>query len=429
MESTAASDVTEGPVLCVINRRIRALRKKLNRISQMEDSLAKGKTLNKEQEETLRSKPDILAGIKELEKIRQPLTAAVEEEIALSIQRPKATSETPVDAAGDADCKDEGDKAAESDADDKAGSEGFPVIEDLLSVLYFGSMFDVATLQNHTQVMYSKALERGSCLSYDCMKDDDSADLLEEKDLDLISMLSGLLISRPVTSSLPHKHALERCIDHAKLWLENSDQPIEPNSDITYAGLRSKLNKILASQYLSAAPVMNYGTYQVPVQESIPPVNEQVQAEDAEVQYQQKEESISSHENEANDSNPVEEFHQEEEDISGLIAEAEAVHPEEGVEDPKDMQEQHVSRGSYHNYRGSRGGGGRRGNFNGRGGRGRGGTYQNGHNQYNDHPGNYRSRNSNYRGRGGRGGRGGGGGGYYNNQGYGGQAGNYNADS
>lgn len=54
------------------------------------------------------------------------------------------------------------------------------------------------------------------------------------------------------------------------------------------AGLRSKLNKILASQYLTAAPVMNYGTYQVPVQESIPPVNVQVQAEDAEVQYQQK---------------------------------------------------------------------------------------------------------------------------------------------
>lgn len=235
MEATAASDVTEGPVLSLINRRIRALRKKLNRISQMEDSLSKGKTLNKEQEETLRTKPAVLAGIDELEKLRQPLAAAVEEEITLSIQRHKATPETPVDATGDADCKDERDKAAESDVDvdDKGESERLPVIEDLLSVLYFGSMFDVTTLQNHTQVMYSKALERGSCLSYDFMKDDDSADLLEEKDLDLISMLSGLLISRPVTSSLPHKNALERCIDHAKLWLENSDQPIEPNSDIT----------------------------------------------------------------------------------------------------------------------------------------------------------------------------------------------------
>nr|GMD95661.1 uncharacterized protein LOC109154800 [Ipomoea batatas] len=155
MAATEVSDVSDGPVLSVINKRIRALKKKLNRISQMEDSLAKGKTLNKEQ-------------------------------------------------------------------------------EDLLNLLYFGSMFDVKTLQNHfTEVMLSREHERGSCLSYDYMKDDDSIDLLGEGDLDLLSLLSGLLISRPANSSLPHKNALQKCIEHAKLWLENSTQPIEPDSNVT----------------------------------------------------------------------------------------------------------------------------------------------------------------------------------------------------
>lgn len=64
------------------------------------------------------------------------------------------------------------------------------------------------------------------------------------------------------------------------------------------AELRLKLNKIMASQYLTAAPVglqaatMNYGAYQAPVHESVPPVDVpvqvQVHVEDIGVQYQQK---------------------------------------------------------------------------------------------------------------------------------------------
>lgn len=80
--------------------------------------------------------------------------------------------------------------------------------------------------------MFTRTHERGCCLTYDTVTDDDT-DLLGEKDLDLISSLNGLLISRPVDSSLSHKNALQRCIEHAKLWLTNSDQPIEPNATVT----------------------------------------------------------------------------------------------------------------------------------------------------------------------------------------------------
>ncbi|KAL2519424.1 Uncharacterized protein Adt_15671 [Abeliophyllum distichum] len=61
-EMVSSSEMTDGPVLSVINKRFRALRKKQNCILLMEESLAQGKSLNKEQEETLRScAPNLLS--------------------------------------------------------------------------------------------------------------------------------------------------------------------------------------------------------------------------------------------------------------------------------------------------------------------------------------------------------------------------------
>ncbi|CAA7036173.1 unnamed protein product [Microthlaspi erraticum] len=82
----ATSETTEGPVLAIINRRHRALHKKQKRITQMEESISQGKTLNKEQEEVLRSKPAVLVLIEELNKLRDPLSTAVSEEISLATQ-------------------------------------------------------------------------------------------------------------------------------------------------------------------------------------------------------------------------------------------------------------------------------------------------------------------------------------------------------
>ena len=48
----------------------------------MEEAIAQGKPINKEQEE-VRSKPAILALIDELDKLRQPLAQAITEELSL----------------------------------------------------------------------------------------------------------------------------------------------------------------------------------------------------------------------------------------------------------------------------------------------------------------------------------------------------------
>ncbi|CAF1702509.1 uncharacterized protein LOC106442039 [Brassica napus] len=74
---------TEGQqVMALISKRLRTHRKKYNRITEMEESISQGKTLNKEQKETILSKPIVTALIQELEKLRlPPPSAAVSEEI------------------------------------------------------------------------------------------------------------------------------------------------------------------------------------------------------------------------------------------------------------------------------------------------------------------------------------------------------------
>lgn len=402
--AAAASDVTDGPVLTLINKRIRNLRKKLNRIAQLEESIAQGKSAikNKEQEELLKSKPTIVAAVDELEKFRQPLSVAVDEEINLAIQhrQVEASENNGKDVNGD----DIG-KTLDNE-ENEAAPQSDLLIEDLLSLIYFGSMFDVQSQSDFNSIMLTRTHERNCCLTYDYVTDDAAAVMLEERDLDMISMMSSLLISRPIDSSFPHQNALKRCIQHAKLWLAKSDQPIDSNSDVTYAALREKLAKIIGSDFFRITPKMkatadvaaeaagNY-EFQVPMQ-----------VESSATQDEQKEDLRN--ETCEDQSSPVEDpaKHKEEE-------------AEISIETPvqTEYKEQYVPRRNYHNQRGG-GGGGRRGGYgNGRGGRsgGRGGPYQNGGGryQYNDQPGNYYPRN--YHGGRGRGGGGRGGGGGYSN--------------
>lgn len=241
MAASSSSEITnDGPVLGLINKRLRALRKKLNRISQMEECLSQGKSLNKEQEETLRSKSSVLAGIDELEKLRQPLSQAVDQEIQIALEKhkhiPGVCSEDGTDEEG----------TVERDANGEI--DGASALSDLLSLVYFGSIFDVKTLLMAHDNMLTRTHERNCCLTYDYVTDDDAAgDPLKEWDLDLIAMMGGLLISRPANSSLSHKNSLQECVEHAKLWLANSEQPIAPNSSVTCMKTLPLLSKLAIS--------------------------------------------------------------------------------------------------------------------------------------------------------------------------------------
>lgn len=207
----------DGPVLSVVAKRIRALRKKYNRILQMEEGLAQGKTLNKEQEEVLRSKPLVAALIDELEKLRQPLSAALAEELSRAPPPPAVEASTEED-------DDEGDEG-EGKPSDRA-------VQDLVTMLYFGCLFDVKPQSEFAATMLTRTHERGCCLTYDYVTDD-ATDLLGEKDLDAISALGAHVTSRPARSGVSHRDALKECVEHARLWLRKSDRPIHPDAPVT----------------------------------------------------------------------------------------------------------------------------------------------------------------------------------------------------
>lgn len=443
MAAADSADVSEGPVLNFINKRLRALRKKQNRILQIEDSLSQGKSINKEQEDLIRSKLSISSSIDELERLRQPLAAAVAEEITLALRRhqespsPSDTTADPLDA----DQEHKEDEQKTPDAEPRQDRED-AIVEDLLNLLYFGVMFDVKSQNDFTSMMLTRTHERGCCLTYDYVTDDESAVLLGEMDLDLISRLSGLLISRPTDSVLSHKNALQRCVENAKLWLANSNEPIDSIPTTTYAGLRTKLNKIMASHYFTTTPEMkatvvmaaaaagNYGSFQVAAnQGTIVSLNVPIHVESPQEQYQEEDDSSNFQGNETYnyESNPVEESRKEECDAGEVQTKEELIRSETGDQNQNggelNEEQQYARRRSNLSQRGGgRSGGVRRvagysSGRDGRGsGRGGGGSSQNGRSQfYDDHQsGNYYPRsyyyNNNNRPRGGRGG----GGGSYN---------------
>ncbi|KAM1707681.1 hypothetical protein ACFX13_000829 [Malus domestica] len=66
-----------------------------------------------------------------------------------------------------------------------------------------------------TRIILTRTHERECCLTYDTITDD-GTEMLALRDLDLISFLGKLLISRPGDSSLSYKNALQclyGCLD------------------------------------------------------------------------------------------------------------------------------------------------------------------------------------------------------------------------
>lgn len=278
----------ESHVLCLLNKRIRALRKKYNRILQIEENKAHGKVINKEQEEVLCSKNGVAVLIDELEKLKQPLSNALREELAERerefmdsvLKRPdedggstnvkEHSSVTDkehsfADDGGlnneDSDgkgimangCSEESGKDYEdSFAMDKEAPD-LIAVADLLKVLYFANLFNVCSLNRLASIMWTKTHERISCLSYDYVTED-AADPLREEDLDALSMIGSFMTSRPPNATVSHKDALQICVHHARQWLRNSDQPIHPNSTLSYKNLRERLNRILSIEYFIATP-------------------------------------------------------------------------------------------------------------------------------------------------------------------------------
>lgn len=316
----------DGPVLTMMNKRLRALKKKYNRILQIEDGKSQGKSINKEQEEVLKTKIAVAALIDEYEKLRQPLLVAVKEELAEREKelmdatlrreeeeesavdekeleanlgsRKEARSdevrenlgmEAPAECNGSWNAEEFAATGVDSihseDAEDVkvqienaqlqvatavVADDGFDGhladghIAELLKLLYFAQLFDVNSQREAPSLMWTKVHERSSCLSYDFVTEDSTSPLLDH-DLDALSLFGSLVTSRPPNATLSHRDALHQCIQHAILWLQNSDRPIRTDVSLTYSHLRERLNRILCSEYFTMTPELQTVSQQTAV--------------------------------------------------------------------------------------------------------------------------------------------------------------------
>ncbi|KAH7440825.1 hypothetical protein KP509_03G012400 [Ceratopteris richardii] len=313
MEMETICSSKEGPVLTVINKRLRALKKKYNRILQIEENKAHGKHINKEQEDLLRNKLAVGVLIEEYERLRPNLMKAVKEEIAKEItefrsnidqeksiadenfvnvlskekeiiehpvEESVAYAEIPIEntiigsaiernAVCDEKAHDEEPNAVSEHGDSQAsqtpcsagpGSARFErEVNDLLHLLYFAQLFDVRLVSLADAppfVVWTKAHERISCVSYDYIScvSYDSTSPLEEDDLTNLAFLGSLITSRRPNATLSHQDAIKQCMKHALLWLENADTPIKDDPRVTYSYMRERLNRILFSEYYTMVP-------------------------------------------------------------------------------------------------------------------------------------------------------------------------------
>ncbi|CAM6037412.1 unnamed protein product [Sphagnum compactum] len=234
----------DGPVLTMMSKRLRGLRKKYNRILQIEESKAQGKAVNKEQEDVLKTKIAIAALIDEYEKLRQPLLLAVKEEVA---EREK---ELMAATLGRREEEDSHSSSLGQKHERRFSEED---VADLLKLLYFAHLFDIRSQGDAPSLVWTKVHERSSCLSYDFVTDDATTPLIEG-DLDALALFGSMLTSRPPNVTLSHRDALQRCIEHARDWLLNSDRAIHSDAQISYSRMRERLNRILSSEYFTMTP-------------------------------------------------------------------------------------------------------------------------------------------------------------------------------
>ncbi|KAI5073643.1 hypothetical protein GOP47_0011656 [Adiantum capillus-veneris] len=293
MEASLSS-CKEGPVLTMINKRLRSLRKKYNKILQIEDSKAQGKQINKEQEDVLKGKPAVGVLIEEYEKLRPVLKEELEKEIMeIRLKNSEESTGDDSEERENIDTRVEGVETKAEVDEENAGSErasegdavcdeGLPAekssniseddgsqrreplesgivpfereINDLLHLLYFAQLFDVPLPDASPSLVWTKIHERSSCVSYDCVTEEDASSPLEESDLNDLSLLGSLTTSRPPNATLSHRDALQQCTRHALLWLGNSDAPIKEGLRVTYSQLRERLSRILSSEYYTMIP-------------------------------------------------------------------------------------------------------------------------------------------------------------------------------
>mmetsp|Transcript_39289 Transcript_39289/g.93058 ORF Transcript_39289/g.93058 Transcript_39289/m.93058 type:complete len:436 (+) Transcript_39289:121-1428(+) len=267
-----------GPVSVALSKRMRAIKKKLNKAEQIEQAVAAGKEINEDQTEVMKSKPSWVAVIDELGKLEGLLKDAVDEEIKIARQAWEEEA-----AAGRGKDTEAEERAAEQEqpqqppaaAEESAQAGGKDslqeCLQEIIPLIYFSRMFEKTAkdllsidpieremcIRQLTQNENVKEAERYACQSW---VNQACADKLKEQDMDLIVQFGKLLTCRPAGQIISHEAAIEQCCSLAKKYLLQKSESLAEmaapgQSAPTGSYLSEQLSKIMSSEYFTVKPV------------------------------------------------------------------------------------------------------------------------------------------------------------------------------
>jgi hypothetical protein len=151
-------DKSQGPVLTTLAKRLRACRKKLRKIEDIEAAIGLGKEINEEQRVALSSKPGLVAVIDELEKLTSLVGQALVDEAAVHRQHGyenamaevkkaeaerhakeamEAAAKEAAKAADKVEAEEKHDKAVATDYQEPEKPDHKEELEKVLQLLYF----------------------------------------------------------------------------------------------------------------------------------------------------------------------------------------------------------------------------------------------------------------------------------------------------
>mmetsp|Transcript_948 Transcript_948/g.3401 ORF Transcript_948/g.3401 Transcript_948/m.3401 type:complete len:510 (+) Transcript_948:202-1731(+) len=271
-ETTPADDIDACQVEAVVGKRLRALKKRLEKGKKIREAKQEGREINEQQEEVLQTMPTLELLIEELEKLREPLAKAKNEEVAKAIKQDRQLQEQktarkqqqqappPAPESKDqlslADARRREEDVVHAERE-RAAATHKQQLKALLELLYFARLFDLAAPED---AILGKQMECQACLSYEYADPERVAngDLLTIDDLGALATLGGLITTRPQDVALSHEMALVSCLEHATAWIEASTgpEPARTSGSVDYNRLCERLRRILASDYFTTMPMV-----------------------------------------------------------------------------------------------------------------------------------------------------------------------------
>ncbi|GMH38785.1 hypothetical protein BSKO_06669 [Bryopsis sp. KO-2023] len=269
----AQDEPAADTVMQVLNRRIRAARKKIQKISVIEEAQASGKEINDDQVKTLASKIQVTAILEELSRVEPLVEKALKKEIDGAVEKALADAKAenePSEVDDEEEEEEEEASTIDSSSEPKADNDDAGQILDLL---YVSQVFGVGG----TEADYEAFLSG---------EESSEGKPIERQDLEKLAAFGKSLFTRSVEDGFTHEEALSRCKNMALAFVRTPDALVDNETSV--AEMTNIITTLKASDFFKQEiitptqappePVVVAPPVEEPTPDPVPEIDPAVQA-------------------------------------------------------------------------------------------------------------------------------------------------------